>query len=243
MVWIRLSPSSSFVRLGICAVVAALHLIAGDEHQIGGAVVGAEADVFGNAAAEFREHHHDHVVGAADALRSFMKAADGIGGVGQQALVDVVLEHVGVEGVVAIGGVVEARGHAGFDQRGDLRQIQADDSVVDRRMIFCPGFLHQRRGVFGAAGGVEQELARGVVDFAGCRERPCRTSRLLEELSRVNLLGSSKTTGTWRRLRTASDWCASMLTRKFGGASGAMASARRPTQPYCSPLLGAAVCQ
>ena len=34
-----------------------------------------------------------------------------------------------------------------------------------------------------------------------------------------------------------------MFTMKLGGASGAIASAKRPTQPYCSPLLGAAVCQ
>ena len=69
------------------------------------------------------------------------------------------------------------------------------------------------------------------------------TSRCSKNASRENLFGSSKTTGTCRALRTASDCRAPMLTRKFGGASGAIASAVRPTQPYGSPLFGAAVCQ
>ena len=51
---------------------------------------------------------------------------------------DVVLEDVRVEGVVAIRRVVQARRHAGFDQRGDLRQIETDDSVVDRRTGISP---------------------------------------------------------------------------------------------------------
>src|SRR5262249_32288632 len=70
-----------------------------------------------------------------------------------------------------------------------------------------------------------------------------KTSRCSKKASRMNLLGSSKTTGVCLRLRTASDCRESMLTRKLGGAAGATASASRPTQPNSSPLFGAAVCQ
>ena len=45
----------------------------------------------------------------------------GIRGVGQQALVYVVLEYVGVEGVIPVGSVIEARGHPRLDEGGDLR--------------------------------------------------------------------------------------------------------------------------
>ena len=65
-----------------------------------------------------------------------------------------------------------------------------------------------------------------------------------KNMRRVKLSGSSNTSGTWFIARTASDWLSSMLTRKFVmWPSGSMASARRPSQPYCSPRLGAPVCQ
>ena len=165
MVWIRLSPASSFVRLGTAPYWPPFTCFPGDEHQVGGAVVRAEVDVFGNAPSEFREDHHHHVVRAADPLQIRQERRNRIGRVGQQPLVHVVLEHVRVKRVVAIGRVVKARGHAGVDQRGDFGQVEAGDSVVHRRMIFGPGFPHQHRSVLRAAGRIQKESPRRIVDL------------------------------------------------------------------------------
>ena len=121
--------------------------------------------------------------------RSVQERRDGVGGVGQQALVHVVLEDVRVERVVAIGRVVEARGHAGVDQRGDFGQIEAGDSVVDRRMIFRPGFPHQRRSVLGALGGIEKKSARRDCRLCRLSATDSRTSRLVVELLLRELVG------------------------------------------------------
>src|SRR6185436_4246942 len=69
---IRRHLQISLVQIGEAgrtAVEAGLEaiLFAEQEHRSGGAVVGAEAAVLFDAAAEFREHHHRDVVAAAEA--------------------------------------------------------------------------------------------------------------------------------------------------------------------------------
>src|SRR5579871_2131130 len=107
---------------------------------------------------------------AADALQVANERVDGVGRVGEQALVGVALEDVRVERVIPVRGVVEARRHAGGDQGDHLGQVEADNAVVDGGMIFGTGFAHQSRGIFGAPGGVEQETARRVIDLACVRQ-------------------------------------------------------------------------
>src|SRR5204863_337285 len=40
------------------------------------------------------------------------------------------------------------------------------DSVIHRRMVFAPCFLHQRRCVFGASGSIQKESPGWILNFA-----------------------------------------------------------------------------
>ena len=146
------------------AVVAALHTLAHHKHHIGGAVVGAQAHIFRHAAAELREHHHHHVVGAADALQVQHEGRHGIRGVGQQALMQIVLEHMRVKRIVVVGHVEHLRRHARGQQGHHFRQVETGDAVVHGRFVLRPGLAHQGRGVAGAAGNVLHEALRVVGD-------------------------------------------------------------------------------
>src|SRR6476660_7827196 len=62
----EIAAGVQFSEAGNTAELSALHLLAGDEHEVGCTVIGAEIDVFRNPASEFREDHDDYVVRATD---------------------------------------------------------------------------------------------------------------------------------------------------------------------------------
>ena len=130
-------------QAGNGAVLPALDLFPGDEHEIRGAVIRAEIHVLGNAASEFREDHHDHVIRASDPFQIRQERRNGIGSIGEQPLVRIVLVDVRVERIVAIGRVIEARGHARRNQRRDLGQVETGDAVVHWRTVFRPSLADQ----------------------------------------------------------------------------------------------------
>ena len=139
-------PSSRSVRLGCCAVEAALDALADDEHRRRRAVIGAEAAVLFDAASELGEDHHRDFVGAPDALEVFDEAAHGVGGVHEQPAVEIGLLHVRVERVALIGDVVQARRHPGGDERRDALEVAAQpaaDPVVHRRAIARRRLAHE----------------------------------------------------------------------------------------------------
>ena len=134
--------------------------LADDIHMICRAVIGSQAGVLRNTATELRKDEHRHVVGAADSLHVVHESRDCIGNIGQQSLMQIRLLHVGVKGIVAIRRVVQARRHAGRDQRSDFRKLHRHDAVVDRSLVAGPGVAHQLRSLACASCHVLQVLPR-----------------------------------------------------------------------------------
>ena len=71
----------------------------------------------------------------------------GVGGVHQQAAVEVGLVDVRVEGVASVADVIDSRRQVRGDERRHLAKIGSEpaaDAVVNRRAVGRPGVAHQR---------------------------------------------------------------------------------------------------
>ena len=141
-------------------------------------MVGAQAGVFRDAAAEFGEHQGRNLVPAADAAQVVHEAAQRVRGVSEQAEVQVVLVDVGVEDVAGVADVVQPGGHASVNKRRDLAQVQPQPrgahAVIDRGAVVGPRLPHER-GAFGRAlrqaGQEPQRRVVGVPHVAQAREQ------------------------------------------------------------------------
>ena len=122
------------------------------------------------------------------------------------------LLHVGIEGVVAEGHVVDAGREAGGDQRRHLVEPNVHQPIVDRRAILGARLPQARLGILRAVGDLEQEVLGRIADFPRCDDGPQRTL-FLKRGGSQELIRIVEDEGTWLRARTASDWCESMLTR------------------------------
>ena len=123
----------------------------------GGPMVGAEVGVLGNPPAEFAEGHDAHVIAATDAVHVVQKRGDVVRRIGQQPGMNIGLLHVGVEGVVAEGHVIDPGREAGGDQRRHLVEPEVHQPVVDRRAILGACLPQARLGILRAVGDLEQE--------------------------------------------------------------------------------------
>src|SRR5215471_287498 len=117
----------------------------------------AEIRVFGNAASEFGEYHYDDIVRASDTLEIGDERRYGIRGVGEQALVQVALEHMCIESIVTVGDVIQPGRKTGMDERRDFRKIQTRNSVVHWRLVARPCLLDLRGCAFRASRNVEKK--------------------------------------------------------------------------------------
>ena len=144
------------------AVEAALDALADDEHRRRRAVVGAEAAVLFDAAAELGEDHHRHVVGRGrSASMSSMKPRTASAVYISSRLCRSACCTCVSNELPCIGDVVEPRRHAGRDERRDALQVAAEsaaDAVVHRRAIGRRGLAHEVR----ALGRVLRRRRRGT---------------------------------------------------------------------------------
>ena len=120
----RLSPSTSFVRLGGAAVLAASDPATEHEGNVGGAMVGAEPGVLRHASTELAVDENGHLVLLAEALHLLEEPPDRVGAVLHLAVVWALLIDVRVEQAVSEAHVVEPRREVVFDQRDDLVEVQ-----------------------------------------------------------------------------------------------------------------------
>src|ERR1051325_8000782 len=96
---------------------AALDRSSEEEHRSGGAVIGSARCVLLDAASELAEGHHQHALIVLLLLQIGPERADAFGELFHELVVTLPLASVGVEATEAH--VINARGHAASDHRGD----------------------------------------------------------------------------------------------------------------------------
>ncbi len=89
-------------KAGQLSVLSTLYLFADHEHVIRCTVIRAKIYIFRDASTELRKDHQRDIICPTYSLKILHKGRDCVGGVGEEAAVNIVLEHMRVKGIVSV---------------------------------------------------------------------------------------------------------------------------------------------